>query len=96
MKGGFSMLQTQEQMQFSAYQKLYDIVVPKDNILRKMKELVDFSFVHEELSKNYCLNNGRNAVSPIKMFKYLMWMLLNVQDMICLSNIFWICPLKNQ
>ena len=71
MKGGFSMLQTQEQMQFSAYQKLYDIVVPKDNILRKMKELVDFSFVHEELSKNYCLNNGRNAVSPIKMFKYL-------------------------
>ena len=65
------MLQTQEQMQFSAYQKLYDIVVPKDNILRKMKELVDFSFVHEELSKNYCLNNGRNAVSPIKMFKYL-------------------------
>ena len=65
------MLQTQEQMRLSTYQNLYDIVVPKDNILRKMKELVDFSFVQEELSKNYCLNNGRNAVSPIRMFKYL-------------------------
>ena len=71
MKGRLFMLQTQEQMRLSTYQNLYDIVVPKDNILRKMKELVDFSFVQEELSKNYCLNNGRNAVSPIRMFKYL-------------------------
>ncbi len=58
------MLQTQEQLQFSAYQTLYDIVVSKDNTLRRMKELVDFGFVQEELSKNYCLNNGRNAISP--------------------------------
>ncbi len=65
------MLQTQEQLQFSAYQTLYDIVVPKDNTLRRMKELVDFGFVQEELSQNYCLNNGRNAISPIRMFKYL-------------------------
>lgn len=65
------MLQVQEQLLFSTYQTLYDIVVPQNNILRKMKELVDFSFIQEELSKNYCLNNGRNAVPPIRMFKYL-------------------------
>lgn len=65
------MLQTQEQMRLSAYQDLYNIVVPRENVLRRMKELVDFNFVQEELSKNYCLNNGRNAVSPIRMFKYL-------------------------
>jgi hypothetical protein len=51
---------------------IYDIVVPKDNMLRQINELVDFSFVHEELQNKYCLDNGRNAVPPIRMFKYLL------------------------
>ena len=32
----------------------------------------DFSFVYDELIDKYCLNNGRNAISPIRMFKYLL------------------------
>lgn len=51
---------------------IYDIVVPKDNMLRQFNELVDFSFVLEELQDKYCLDNGRNAVSPVRMFKYLL------------------------
>ena len=51
---------------------IYDIVVPKDNMLRQINDLVDFSFVHEELETKYCLDNGRNAVPPIRMFKYLL------------------------
>lgn len=51
---------------------IYDIVVPEDNMLRQMNDLVDFSFVHEELQNKYCLDNGRNAVPPIRMFKYLL------------------------
>jgi hypothetical protein len=51
---------------------IYDIVVPKDNMLRQINDLVDFSFVHEELQNKYCLDNGRNAVPPIRMFKYLL------------------------
>lgn len=47
-------------------------MVPKDNILRQIKELVDFGFVYDELIEKYCLDNGRNAVSPIRMFKYLL------------------------
>ncbi|MFP3513207.1 transposase, partial [Peribacillus sp. SIMBA_075] len=43
-----------------------------DNMLRKINELIDFSFVLEELRDNYCLHNGRNAVDPIRMFKYLL------------------------
>ena len=43
------MLQNHQKMILSAYIDLYDVIVPKDNILRKIKELVDFSFVHEEL-----------------------------------------------
>lgn len=51
---------------------IYEIVVPKDNMLRQINDLVDFSFVHEELQNKYCLDNGRNAVPPIRMFKYLL------------------------
>jgi len=51
---------------------IYDIVVPKDNMLRQFNEMVDFSFVLEELKNKYCLDNGRNAVPPVRMFKYLL------------------------
>jgi len=51
---------------------IYDMVVPKDNQLRQINDLVDFSFVFEELKTKYCLDNGRNAVPPIRMFKYLL------------------------
>jgi transposase len=66
------MLVLQQQFQFSEYSSLYDIIVPKDNLLRKINDLVDFSFIHEELINKYCLTNGRNAENPIRMFKYLL------------------------
>ena len=37
-----------------------------------MNELVDFSFVLEELKEKYCHDKGRNAVPPVRMFKYLL------------------------
>ena len=52
--------------------KIYDLVVPKDNMLRQINDLVDFSFVYDELIEKYCLTTGRNAISPIRMFKYLL------------------------
>ncbi|WP_293883184.1 IS1182 family transposase [Sphingobacterium sp. UBA1498] len=66
------MLFTQQKIQFSSYSGLYDIIVPKDNLLRKINALIDFSFIHDELLEKYCHTNGRNAESPIKMFKYLL------------------------
>lgn len=66
------MLLQQQKIQLSAYSDLYDLVVPQDNLLRKINELIDFSFIYEELVSKYCLNNGRNAESPIRMFKYLL------------------------
>lgn len=53
------------------YEELYDNIIPKDHFLRKFNELVDFSFIYNELEKKYCLDNGRMAVSPILLFKYL-------------------------
>ena len=66
------MLSTQQKIQFSSYSGLYDIIVPKDNLLRKINDLIDFSFIYDELLAKYCQTNGRTAESPIKMFKYLL------------------------
>lgn len=66
------MLLQQQKIQLSAYSDLYDLIVPKDNLLRKINDLIDFSFIHDELVNKYCLNNGRNAESPVRMFKYLL------------------------
>lgn len=50
---------------------IYDIVDSKNNLLRKINELIDFGFVYDELINKYCLDNGRNTINPIRMFKYL-------------------------
>jgi transposase len=66
------MLVQQQKIQFSAYSSLYDLIVPEDNLLRKINDLIDFSFIYDELLNKYCANNGRAAESPVRMFKYLL------------------------
>lgn len=66
------MLSQQQDFILSPYTALYDLVVPKDNLLRRINDLVDFSFVYQELVNKYCSDNGRTAESPIRMFKYLL------------------------
>jgi IS5 family transposase len=70
--GDIHMISNQESLNLSPFMAIYDIVVPKDNMLRKINDLVDFTFILEELKTKYCLDNGRNAVPPIRMFKYLL------------------------
>ena len=66
------MIQKQQQLCLNPYMAIYDLVIPKDNLLRKINDLMDFAFVYDELINKYCLDNGRNAISPIRMFKYLL------------------------
>ena len=66
------MLAQQQKIQLSSYSGLYDLIIPKDNLLRKISELIDFTFIYDELLDKYCSNNGRMAESPIRMFKYLL------------------------
>ena len=66
------MLKLQQELAVSKYLEIYDLVVPKDNILRKINELIDFSFIHEELILNYSIDQGRGAIDPIRIFKYLL------------------------
>ncbi|QCT03746.1 transposase IS4 family protein [Paenibacillus algicola] len=51
---------------------MYNLIVPKDKLLRQLNKQVDFSFVYEELRANYCLDHGRNIIDPVRMFKYLL------------------------
>jgi transposase len=66
------MLVQQQKIQFSPYSSLYDLIVPQDNLLKKINELIDFSFIYDELLNKYCTNNGRTAESLVRMFKYLL------------------------
>ena len=66
------MLNTQQKIKFSEHAILYDILIPKDNKYRLIDELIDFSFIYDELKDKYCHDNGRTAADPIMLFKYLM------------------------
>ena len=75
------MLEQQQAISFSDYSSLYDLIIPKDNLLRQINDLVDFSFVYQELQDKYCHDNGRTAESPIRMFKYLLLKVIyNISD----------------
>jgi hypothetical protein len=43
------MLPQQGRFLLSNHTELYDLIIRKDNLLRQIKELIDFSFVREEL-----------------------------------------------
>lgn len=65
------MLNKQESLPLSPFYSLYDLIIEKDNELRRINELIDFSFIYEELKENYSETNGRKAICPVRMFKYL-------------------------
>ncbi|MGA9651999.1 MAG: IS5/IS1182 family transposase, partial [Pedobacter sp.] len=59
------MLVSQQKIQFSEFSRLYDLIIPKNNLLRRINELIDFGFIYDELLDKYCLDNGRLAESPV-------------------------------
>jgi len=71
------MLSSQNELNFSPYAELYDRIIPKDNLLRRINENIDFSFIHEELKAKYCPDNGRMAEPPVRLFKYLLLKCIN-------------------
>ena len=70
--GGVFIIEQQQKLVLNLYMEIYELIIPKDNLLRQIKELVDFSFIYDALLANYCLDNGGNAVPPIRIFKYLL------------------------
>jgi transposase len=74
------MLPKQEHLVLSDHSYLYDILIKKDNMLRRINEMIDFSFVRKELEGKYCPDNGRMAEDPVRMFKYLLLKVINPQS----------------
>ena len=66
------MLGDYKQTRLSEYARIYDILIPRDHIFRRMNEEIDFSFVRKELEDKYSAGMGRSAEDPVRMFKYLM------------------------
>ncbi len=66
------MLPQQGRLLLSNHLDLYDKIISKDHLLRQIKEMVDFSFVRQELINKYSQDNGRIAIDPICLFKYLL------------------------
>ncbi len=65
------MLRKESERQQSFYCVLYD-KIPEDHILKKVSNVVDFSFINELLEGSYCKNFGRPAKEPEMMMK-LKW-----------------------
>lgn len=68
------MLKANNQISFclSSHASLFDILIEKDNFWRQLKDMVDFSFVYDELKEKYSSTMGRKAEDVIRMFKYLL------------------------
>ena len=65
------MLKSQQELNFSQYTNLYDKLSPQNHLFRKINELIDFSFIRDELKDKYCPDNGRTAEDPEYLFKFL-------------------------
>ena len=82
------MLNNSVQLRISEFSKLYDLIISKKHLLRKIKENIDFSFVNPMLKESYCENFGRPAKEPEMMFKMLfLKKLYDLSDEVLIENI---------
>lgn len=51
--GGVFIIEQQQKLVLNLYMEIYELIIPKDNLLRQIKELVDFSFIYDALLANY-------------------------------------------
>ena len=57
--------------QFDVFDNIiFDKLIPKNHLLVEIDEVVDFSFVYEQLKDNYS-PIGRESKDPVMMFKIL-------------------------
>jgi transposase len=55
----------QSELEFVCIEEL----VPKDHLLRKIDQYIDFSFIRELVKPYYCEDNGRPSLDPLVLFK---------------------------
>ncbi|HEY3424292.1 MAG TPA: IS1182 family transposase [Negativicutes bacterium] len=69
-------------------QYYYDKTVPQEHLLRRINQLVDFSFIREMLEERYSSDRGRYAEEPEFMFKIcLLEYFYNLSDVQVIEHI---------
>ncbi|MEX2460857.1 MAG: IS1182 family transposase [Paenibacillaceae bacterium] len=82
------MIQQQQSMILSSYMDIYDLVVPKDNLLRRINELIDFSFERSkyDMSFKYFLDMAPEEIviesSSLTKFRKLRLKDVNLLDIL--------------
>jgi len=66
------MMSERRGVQISLYTPSLDEIVESDEFLRKLDDLVDFSFIYDELRAYYCADNGRYSTDPVVIVKSLL------------------------
>ena len=54
-----------EQIEFTSLEDL----VPKDHLVRKLENAIDWSFIYEMVEGSYCEDNGRPSLDPVILIK---------------------------
>ena len=49
-----------------------DSLVPKDHLLRKIDQAVDFNRLYKMVEPLYCEDNGRPSIEPVVLFKMVL------------------------
>lgn len=62
----------QLELNLSKHAELYNILIKPNNFWKQLNDMVDFSFVYEELKDKYSSTMGRTCEDIIRMFKYLL------------------------
>ena len=66
------MMTRTENKQIRVHMVTIEDLVPQDHFLRKLDQLVDFSFIYKETENYYCHHNGRPSIDPVILIKYLL------------------------
>jgi len=66
------MMTKREGYQHSMISLSMDEMIPADHFLRKLDEIIDFTFIYDELAPYYSKKKGRPSVDPVVMVKQLL------------------------
>lgn len=69
------MLHSNKQITASFHAELYNLI-PENHLLRRIHEVVDFSFIHELVQSSYCTYYGRPANEPELLFRLIFLQIL--------------------
>ncbi|EHU4914568.1 transposase [Vibrio vulnificus] len=66
------MLQEPTPQQYELEMVTMEQLVPKDHLVRKIDNAIDFEFIRDEVAHLYCKDNGRPPVDPVRLFKIIL------------------------